>query len=53
MGDARFDGKVAFSPGYEGSGSMDVEVCLSPEAMSGLESDGEFMHWWLHTIPWG
>ncbi|KAH7846643.1 hypothetical protein Vadar_016381 [Vaccinium darrowii] len=41
--DARFDGKVTFYPGYEGGGSMDVEVCLFPEAMSRLESDGEFM----------
>ncbi|KAH7846269.1 hypothetical protein Vadar_011928 [Vaccinium darrowii] len=39
----RFHGMVALNPGYEGGGSMDVEVCLSPEAMSGLESDGEFI----------
>lgn len=37
------DGIVAFYPGYEGGGSMDLEVCLLPEAMSGLESDREFM----------
>ncbi|KAF7124014.1 hypothetical protein RHSIM_Rhsim12G0118700 [Rhododendron simsii] len=37
------DGSVTFYPGCEGGGSMDLEVCLSPDAMSGLESDGEFM----------
>lgn len=41
--DTRFDGKVTFYPGNEGGGSMDVQVCLLPEAMSELESDGEFM----------
>ncbi|KAI8528296.1 hypothetical protein RHMOL_Rhmol12G0139100 [Rhododendron molle] len=37
------DGSVAFYPGYEGGGSMDLELCLLPDAMSGLESDAEFM----------
>ncbi|KAL7240608.1 hypothetical protein ACSBR2_006298 [Camellia fascicularis] len=39
----KFDGKVNMYPGYEGGGSMDLEVCLSPELMRDLESDGEFM----------
>ncbi|KAG5542117.1 hypothetical protein RHGRI_021844 [Rhododendron griersonianum] len=37
------DGKVMFYPGYEGSGSMDLEVNLPPETMAALESDQEFM----------
>ncbi|KAL6982924.1 hypothetical protein U1Q18_016318 [Sarracenia purpurea var. burkii] len=39
----KFDGKVTLYPGYEGGGSMDLEVCLSPETMKALESDGEFL----------
>ncbi|KAL7260686.1 hypothetical protein ACSBR1_006366 [Camellia fascicularis] len=39
----KFDGKVTTYPGYEGGGSMDLEVCLSPESMRDLESDREFM----------
>ncbi|CAL5399407.1 unnamed protein product [Camellia sinensis] len=39
----KFDGKVTVYPGYEGGGSMDLEVCLLPESMRDLESDGEFM----------
>ncbi|KAI8548667.1 hypothetical protein RHMOL_Rhmol07G0292200 [Rhododendron molle] len=39
----KFDGKVTSYPGHEGGGSMDLEVCLPPETMAGLESDGEFM----------
>ncbi|KAI8548669.1 hypothetical protein RHMOL_Rhmol07G0292400 [Rhododendron molle] len=39
----KFDGKVTSYPGHEGGGSMDLEVCLPPETMAVLESDGEFM----------
>ncbi|XP_028107299.1 uncharacterized acetyltransferase At3g50280-like [Camellia sinensis] len=39
----KFDGLVMAFPGYEGGGSMDLEVCLLPESMNDLESDGEFM----------
>ena len=40
----KFDGKVSSYPGYEGGGSIDLEVCLSPDSMSALESDKEFMN---------
>jgi len=39
----KFDGKVSLYPGYEGGGSMDLEVCLPPESMCALELDKEFM----------
>ncbi|XP_020239597.1 uncharacterized acetyltransferase At3g50280 [Cajanus cajan] len=39
----KFDGKVTSYPGHEGGGSIDLEVCLSPQNMSALESDEEFM----------
>ncbi|KAK4599361.1 hypothetical protein RGQ29_009434 [Quercus rubra] len=39
----KFDGKVSSYPGYEGGGSIDLEVCLLPDSMSALESDEEFM----------
>ncbi|KAE9458737.1 hypothetical protein C3L33_09359, partial [Rhododendron williamsianum] len=39
----KFDGKVTSYQGHEGGGSMDLEVCLPPETMAVLESDGEFM----------
>ena len=39
----KFDGKVSSYPGYEGGGSIDLEVCLQPDSMSALESDEEFM----------
>ncbi|XP_058225770.1 uncharacterized acetyltransferase At3g50280-like [Rhododendron vialii] len=39
----KIDGKVMFYPGYEGGGSMDLEVNLPPETMAALESDEEFM----------
>lgn len=39
----KFDGKVTSYSGYEGGFSMDLEVCFSPEAMRGIESDDEFM----------
>ncbi|TKY75048.1 acetyltransferase protein [Spatholobus suberectus] len=40
----KFDGKVTSYPGHEGGGSIDLEVCLSPDNMSALESDVEFMN---------
>ncbi|GAB4831885.1 hypothetical protein Ancab_005900 [Ancistrocladus abbreviatus] len=39
----KFDGKISAFPGREGRGSVDLEVVLSPDTMSGLESDLEFM----------
>ncbi|KAJ7958181.1 HXXXD-type acyl-transferase family protein [Quillaja saponaria] len=39
----KFNGKVTSIPGYEGGGSIDLEVCLPPYAMNALESDEEFM----------
>ncbi|GAV61302.1 Transferase domain-containing protein [Cephalotus follicularis] len=40
----KFDGKVSSYPGHEGGGSIDLEVCLSPDNMTALESDVEFMN---------
>ncbi|AES73323.1 uncharacterized acetyltransferase At3g50280 [Medicago truncatula] len=40
----KFDGKVTSYPGQEGGGSIDLEVCLSPEKMMVLETDQEFMN---------
>jgi hypothetical protein len=40
----KFDGKVISYPGQEGGGSIDLEVCLSPEKMMVLETDEEFMN---------
>nr|CAD1835689.1 unnamed protein product [Ananas comosus var. bracteatus] len=39
----KFDGKISMYPGWEGGGSMDVELCLVPENMAALERDEEFM----------
>ena len=39
----KFDGRVKSFAGYEGLGSIDLELCLSPHAMTALESDQEFM----------
>ncbi|KAI3856422.1 hypothetical protein MKX03_033087 [Papaver bracteatum] len=39
----RFSGNVWANPGQVGGGSVDLEICLSPDAMSALESDKEFM----------
>ncbi|XP_042482246.1 BAHD acyltransferase DCR-like [Macadamia integrifolia] len=41
----KFDGKISAFPGREGGGSVDLEVCLAPETMAGLESDMEFMQY--------
>ncbi|CAN6460126.1 unnamed protein product [Victoria cruziana] len=38
---AKFDGKVLASQGREGAGSVELEVCLSPETMSALLLDQE------------
>ncbi|KAM1364813.1 hypothetical protein ACFX13_043923 [Malus domestica] len=38
----KFSGKVSSYEGRE-EGSIDLEVCLPPEAMSALECDKEFM----------
>ncbi|CAO2814922.1 unnamed protein product [Amaranthus hypochondriacus] len=37
------DGKITASPGCEGDGSVDLEICLRPHVMATLESDPEFM----------
>ena len=39
----KIDGGVTSFPGYEGGGSIDLQVCLLPNFMSTLESDEEFM----------
>ncbi|GAU42177.1 hypothetical protein TSUD_305220 [Trifolium subterraneum] len=39
----KFDGKITSYPGQEGGGSIDLEVCLSPDKMMALETDEEFM----------
>ncbi|PSS33338.1 Transferase protein [Actinidia chinensis var. chinensis] len=41
----KFDGKISAFPGREGGGSVDLEVLLAPETMTGLESDPEFMQY--------
>ncbi|XP_010256629.1 PREDICTED: BAHD acyltransferase DCR [Nelumbo nucifera] len=41
----KFDGKISAFPGREGGGSVDLEVCLAPETMEGLEKDSEFMQY--------
>ncbi|KAK9168194.1 hypothetical protein Syun_000334 [Stephania yunnanensis] len=48
----KFDGKMSAFPGREGDGSVDLEVCLAPETMDGIENDQEFMQYvsdWLVT----
>jgi len=37
-----FDGNLVVYPGYEGGGSMDLEICLPSDSMEALESDAEF-----------
>ncbi|KAI3821194.1 hypothetical protein L1987_08753 [Smallanthus sonchifolius] len=37
------DGQMLMYPGLEGGGSMDVEVCLLPKYMMGLECDEEII----------
>ncbi|KAJ6871313.1 hypothetical protein NC652_036857 [Populus alba x Populus x berolinensis] len=41
----KFDGKISAFPGRDGNGSVDLEVVLSPDTMTGLESDDEFMQY--------
>ncbi|XP_074286249.1 uncharacterized protein LOC141611571 [Silene latifolia] len=36
------DGKITVSPGRDGGGSVDLEICLKPETMKVLELDGDF-----------
>lgn len=43
----KFDGKISAFPGRDGGGSVDLEVVLEPETMSGVESDPEFMEYVL------
>ncbi|XP_078169494.1 BAHD acyltransferase DCR-like [Carex rostrata] len=39
----KFNGKLSLYPGWEGRGSMDLEVCLLPDTMVELLKDDEFM----------
>ncbi|URE45248.1 Transferase family [Musa troglodytarum] len=39
----KFDGKMSAFPGQEGGGSVELEVCLTPETMAALLRDEEFM----------
>ncbi|KAA0064399.1 hypothetical protein IC582_015502 [Cucumis melo] len=39
----KFDGIVTCYPGYEGGGSIELEICLPLHFMAALETDGEFM----------
>ncbi|KAL5983273.1 hypothetical protein ACLOJK_017357 [Asimina triloba] len=41
----KFDGKISAFPGRDGNGSVDLEVCLAPATMAGLEADAEFMQY--------
>ncbi|KAJ7954522.1 HXXXD-type acyl-transferase family protein [Quillaja saponaria] len=40
----KLDGNLMAYPGYEGGGSIDLEICLSPDTMRAIESDEEFMN---------
>ncbi|XP_022135537.1 uncharacterized acetyltransferase At3g50280-like [Momordica charantia] len=46
----KFDGNVYWYPGYEGGGSIDLEICLLPQNMAILESDPEFMETVSHLL---
>ncbi|GLJ42125.1 hypothetical protein SUGI_0872260 [Cryptomeria japonica] len=39
----KFDGKMSSYPGCDGSGSVDIEICLLPKTMSVLDSDPHFL----------
>ncbi|XP_058215527.1 BAHD acyltransferase DCR [Rhododendron vialii] len=41
----KFDGKISAFPGWEGGGSVDLEVVLAPATMAGVERDAEFMQY--------
>ncbi|KMZ65396.1 HXXXD-type acyl-transferase-like protein [Zostera marina] len=43
----KFDGKVSAFPGREGDGSVEFEICLSPEHMNNLLKD------WTKTVSMG
>ncbi|EHA8589621.1 putative acetyltransferase [Cocos nucifera] len=47
----KFDGKISAFPGREGGGSVDLEVCLSPDTMAALLQDDEFMHYVSQDYP--
>uniref|UniRef100_A0A0C9S244 TSA: Wollemia nobilis Ref_Wollemi_Transcript_21846_1731 transcribed RNA sequence n=1 Tax=Wollemia nobilis TaxID=56998 RepID=A0A0C9S244_9CONI len=38
----KFDGKMSAYPGPDGSGNVDIEICLLPQTMRSLESDPLF-----------
>ncbi|KAL8152668.1 hypothetical protein V2J09_010428 [Rumex salicifolius] len=39
----KYGGKVVFRPAREGKGSVDVEVCLSPDTMAAFQQDAELL----------
>lgn len=39
----KFAGNLAAYPGYDGGGSIDLEVYVTPDSMRAIESDEEFM----------
>ncbi|PWZ11378.1 BAHD acyltransferase DCR [Zea mays] len=41
----KFDGKMSAFPGRAGDGSVDIEVCLTPDTMAALLRDTEFMQY--------
>ncbi|CBI21395.3 unnamed protein product, partial [Vitis vinifera] len=41
-GGNKLDGKTTFFPGSE-EGSIDIQVCLSPETLEAMMEDAEFM----------
>ncbi|XP_039119126.1 uncharacterized acetyltransferase At3g50280-like [Dioscorea cayenensis subsp. rotundata] len=47
----KVDGKVMHYPGWEGGGSVDLEVCLLPKFMTALESDPEFKEVVSPAVP--
>ncbi|XP_057518762.1 uncharacterized acetyltransferase At3g50280-like [Amaranthus tricolor] len=40
----KIEGRVSSFPGYEGGGSVDLEICLTSESMRDLELNQEFMN---------
>ncbi|XP_029129575.1 uncharacterized acetyltransferase At3g50280 isoform X1 [Cajanus cajan] len=45
------DGRLTSSAGAEGGGSIDLEVVISPNAMSALELDEDFLDSFSHVAP--
>ncbi|KAG8078507.1 hypothetical protein GUJ93_ZPchr0007g5963 [Zizania palustris] len=41
----KFDGKMSAFPARAMDGSVDIEVCLTPDTMAALLTDGEFMQY--------